>query len=233
MIGLAYKLISVKCPDCGQTLSIEENRTQAFCSYCGAKVLISNENEYVFRQVDEADIKKAETERLIRLKELELQEQREIQGRNLRKLLTVIWLILSLILLGIIIFKMAGSSSRFTDVFLIICYLGFPIIGGGAYLIFKLLPEKENEKVLVKQGGIRFPNGLTPFYDKKYYAVEESLRSAGFTNISCVNLHDLNVLSALVNSDKIEKVTINGHQIITGGKMYLPNVPIVITYHGR
>ena len=54
MISLAYKLISVKCPDCGQTLSIEENRTQAFCTYCGAKVLISNENEYVFRKVDEA-----------------------------------------------------------------------------------------------------------------------------------------------------------------------------------
>ena len=78
MISLAYKLISVKCPDCGQTLSIEENRTQAFCTYCGAKVLISNENEYVFRQVDEAGIQKAETERLIKLKELELQEQREM-----------------------------------------------------------------------------------------------------------------------------------------------------------
>ena len=62
MMSLGYKLISVKCPDCGQTLSIEENRTQAFCTYCGAKVLISNENEYVFRQVDEANIKKAETE---------------------------------------------------------------------------------------------------------------------------------------------------------------------------
>lgn len=96
---MAYKLISVKCPDCGQTLSIEENRTQAFCTYCGAKVLISNENEYVFRQVDEAGIQKAETERLIKLKELELQEQREIHGRNLRKFLTVIWLIISLILL--------------------------------------------------------------------------------------------------------------------------------------
>ena len=79
---MAYKLISVKCPDCGQTLSIEENRTQAFCTYCGAKVLISNENEYVFRQVDEAGIQKAETERLIKLKELELQEQREARAER-------------------------------------------------------------------------------------------------------------------------------------------------------
>ena len=70
--GMAYKLISVKCPDCGQTLSIEENRTQAFCSYCGARILISNENEYIVRQVDEAGIKKAETERIVRLRELEI-----------------------------------------------------------------------------------------------------------------------------------------------------------------
>ena len=72
---MAYKLISVKCPDCGQTLSIEENRTQAFCSYCGAKILISNENEYVFRQVEEAGIKKAETDRIIRLREIEIAEK--------------------------------------------------------------------------------------------------------------------------------------------------------------
>lgn len=230
---MGYQLISVKCPDCGQTLSIEENRTQAFCSYCGAKILISNENEYIFRQVDEAGIKKAETERLIRLKELELQEQREIHGRNLRRVLTVIWIVISVVLLIIIIGKMAGSSSGFTSGFLMLFYIGGPIIGGGAYLIFKWLPEKENEKIIEKQGGIRFPNGLAPFTDKKYYAIEDSLQSAGFTNISCVNLHDLNILTALVNADKTAKITINGLPVTTGGKIYMPDVPIVITYHGR
>ena len=232
-MSLGYKLISVKCPDCGQTLSIEENRTQAFCSYCGAKVLISNENEFVFRQVDEADIKKAETERLIRLKELELQEQREIHGRNLRRVLTRIWLTISIILLIIIIAQMAGSSSGFTSGFLMLFYIGGPIIGGGAYLIFKWLPEKENEKIIEKQGGIRFPSGLSPFADKKYFSVQDTLRSAGFTNITCVNLHDLNLLTALVNGDKIDKITINGKQITSGGRMYMPDVPIVITYHGK
>ena len=230
---MSYDLISVKCPDCGQTLSIEENRTQAFCTYCGAKVLISNENEYVIRQVDEAGIKKAETERLIKLKELELQEQREIQTRKLRRVLTVIWLIISVILLVIIISKIAGSSDGFTSGFLMLFYIGGPIIGGGAYLIFKWLPEKESEKIVENQGGIRFPNGLAPFTDKKYFAIEESLRSAGFTNISCVNLHDLNILSALVNNDKVNQITINGKQITTGGKLYMPDVSIVITYHGR
>lgn len=230
---MAYKLISVKCPDCGQTLSIEENRTQAFCTYCGAKVLISNENEYVFRQVDEADIKKAETERIIRLREMELAEK----NSSLRKVLTIIWLILSLILITIAVILMLSpgndSMPGWAGGFLFLFYACAPIIGGGGYLVFKWLPEKENEKIIEKQGGIRFLGELAPFSDKKYFPVEDTLRSAGFTNVTCVNLHDLNMFTALVSSDKIDKITINGKAITSGGKVYMPDVPIVITYHGR
>ena len=52
-------------------------------------------------------------------------------------------------------------------------------------------------------------------------------------NVTCVNLHDLNMFTALVSSDKIDKITINGKAITSGGKIYMPDVPIVITYHGR
>lgn len=230
---MALKLISVKCPDCGQTLSIEANRAQAFCTYCGAKILISNENEFIVRNIDEASIQKAENDRIIRLKELELQEKRDAHYRNLRKVLTVIWLFISIVLLFIIISKMSVTGSSFGSGFLILFYIAGPIIGGGAYLIFKWLPEKENEKRIESQGGIRFPNGLTPFSDKKYQTIVESLRAAGFTNISCINLQDLNILTALVNTDKVEKVTVNGAPITTGGKIYLPDASIVISYHGR
>ena len=230
---MAYKLISVKCPDCGQTLSIEENRTQAFCTYCGAKVLISNENEYVFRQIDEADIKKAENERIIRMRELEIAEK----NSSIRKVLTIIWLIVTLVLLVIAVILMLSPGNDdmpgWAGGFLFLFYACAPIIGGGGYLVFKWLPEKENEKIIEKQGGIRFPGELAPFSDKKYFPVEDTLRSVGFTNVTCVNLHDLNMFTALVSSDKIDKITINGKAITSGGKIYMPDVPIVITYHGR
>lgn len=233
MMSLGYKLISVKCPDCGQTLSIEENRTQAFCTYCGAKVLISNENEYVFRQIDEADIKKVETERIIRMRELEIAEK----NSSLRKVLTIIWLIVTLVLLVIAVILMLSPGNDdmpgWAGGFLFLFYACAPIIGGSGYLVFKWLPEKENEKIIEKQGGIRFPGELAPFSDKKYFPVEDTLRSAGFTNVTCVNLHDLNMFTALVSSDKIDKITINGKAITSGGKIYMPDVPIVITYHGR
>ncbi len=232
-MSLGYKLISVKCPDCGQTLSIEENRTQAFCSYCGAKVLLSNENEYVVRQIDEAGVQKAETERLVRLKELEIQQQRETNGGSLKKILMIVWLIVTIALLTVVIFKLAGSEEDLTSGILMLFCIGTPVVGGGGFLIFKVLPEIENEKILSSRGGIRFPKDLGPFMGKKYTAVSEALRAVGFQNIICVNLHDLNPLTALVNGDKIEKVTVDGKTITSGGKMYMPNVPIVITYHGR
>ena len=72
---MALKITSVKCPECGAVLQIEEGRKQIFCSYCGANVIMTNENEYVYRYVDEAEVKHAETEHIIQMKKLELLEK--------------------------------------------------------------------------------------------------------------------------------------------------------------
>ena len=72
---MAISLKSVKCPDCGAGLSVEEGQKEIFCSYCGAKVMVVNENEHVYRHIDEAELKQAETDRMVRLKELEIAEQ--------------------------------------------------------------------------------------------------------------------------------------------------------------
>lgn len=75
------KLVSVKCPDCGASLSIEEGRARAFCTYCGAAVIVSNSNERITRTINEAEIKRAEAEKEIRLKKLE-QEAEESKEAN-------------------------------------------------------------------------------------------------------------------------------------------------------
>ncbi len=81
---MAVELISVKCPECGATLNLEEDREQAFCSYCGARILLRNDNEYTYRHINEAEIKQAETDRMVRLKELELAEKSRptLKGRE-------------------------------------------------------------------------------------------------------------------------------------------------------
>ena len=154
-------------------------------------------------------MEQAETDRLVKLKELELEEKRLGQQSNLRKILTVIWLVLSLLILGVVIVRWTADASGFGTAFLMLFYLGGPVIGGGAYLIFHVLPEKEEERRLSKSGGIRFPSGLTPFSDKQYTVIEEALLSAGFKNVRSVNLHDLNVFTALVNNGKVDTITAN------------------------
>ena len=52
--------IAVRCPGCGADLSVEEGMSTDLCTYCGAKVLISSENEHIYKHIDEVEIKTAE-----------------------------------------------------------------------------------------------------------------------------------------------------------------------------
>lgn len=94
---MSIRFIAVKCPQCDADLSIEEGRTFAFCSYCGAKVIIKDENEHIYRNIDEARIKESETERIIRLRELELEEKERLHGRKTKMIVYVIALIFTAI----------------------------------------------------------------------------------------------------------------------------------------
>lgn len=79
---MSISLKSVKCPECGAQLEFEEGRSTMFCNYCGAKIVLTNENEYIYHHIDDAEIKRAETEairaeteRLIQMKAMETAEE--------------------------------------------------------------------------------------------------------------------------------------------------------------
>ena len=113
---MSVKLISVKCPECGATLNIEENRKQAFCTYCGAKVLLQNEHEYVYCHIDEAGIKKAETDQMVQLRIMELEERKRADAEKTRKQKVVISLTFAVIgILMMIGGMMAGEASGNPD----------------------------------------------------------------------------------------------------------------------
>ena len=38
--------------------------------------MVQNNNEYIYRHIDEAGIKKAETDRMVRMKQMEMEEKR-------------------------------------------------------------------------------------------------------------------------------------------------------------
>ena len=56
-------------------MGVDENKDVMFCKYCGSKLIVDNDNEYIHKKVDVADVKRAETEQLVKLKELEMKEK--------------------------------------------------------------------------------------------------------------------------------------------------------------
>ena len=54
--------VSIKCPECSAFLEIEEGRKQVYCTYCGAKLIMCNDNEYIVRHIDEAKVNRVEAE---------------------------------------------------------------------------------------------------------------------------------------------------------------------------
>lgn len=73
---MPLKINVIKCPSCGAAIPIQEGTAQITCSYCGSKFTITNENEFVYRHVDEARVRQAEIERMIRLKNLKWKKRK-------------------------------------------------------------------------------------------------------------------------------------------------------------
>lgn len=228
---MAVSFNSIKCPECGAKLDVEEGREKIFCSFCGTQVLIKDENEYTYRFVDEAGIVRSDNNTKVRMRELDLEEKKFSIGNGVNQTLFVIWLAISLVIIVLCIVTWIIKDD-WSDAILMIFYLGGPVIGGGAYLIFKVIPDKEADKNLQLSGAIRFPKGLEPFEEKSYESIKEVLVNIGFRNINCVNLHDI-TFGIIQKPGKIEKISVNGEDIVAGGKYYMPDAIITITYHGK
>ena len=70
---------SIKCPECGANLDVEEDRTTCFCSYCGSKISVVDRVIH-YRHTDDANVLKAEAELKRTLADIELEkEEREFQ----------------------------------------------------------------------------------------------------------------------------------------------------------
>ena len=70
---MAFDLITIKCPECNGVLSVEAGKKDVHCSYCGAKILLYDDNEYTYHYVDEAEVENAKVKKQIREKEIELE----------------------------------------------------------------------------------------------------------------------------------------------------------------
>ncbi len=125
-------------------MDIDQSRDMAYCTYCGTKILIHNENEKIYRSIDEARIRETETERFIRLKELELLEKEQEESRR-RARAKIKWSLL-LGTIGILVFIIGyalGESTGDPDsVYYMIGFMGLvPLFA--AFGIWGISSEKK------------------------------------------------------------------------------------------
>lgn len=119
---MAVKFISIKCPECGAKLDVEEGRKEFFCTYCGTKIIMQNDNEYIYRKIDEAKIKRAEADEKVELKKLELLEKQRIADEKAKQIKIFFTVILATIA---IVFIWLGDSGNFAFTMpgLVCCYI--------------------------------------------------------------------------------------------------------------
>lgn len=214
---MAIKFNSVKCPECGADLSIEENREQLFCSYCGAHIVVTNENEYIYHHIDEAGIKKTEVDKEVQLKKLEIIEKKRAEDAKNTKIKIIISIIMGII--GIVLLLTNAGIGGMVGWFILI----------GVMFIWVFSNKNEEEDVDFGDK-VKVPSTISNYEQMNYASVESILSSAGFTNIDCVALNDLTT-GLLKKPSMVESITINGHRIESGGKKFVGDAKVIISYH--
>lgn len=231
--AMSIQLISVKCPECGATLSIEEGRKTAFCTYCGAKILLHDDNEYTININDEAEVKYAETDQMVNLKRMEFIEKAAQDRKHVRKLKIIISLALAAI--GIVMMTAGYGLGRLTgdsdSGFYMLSLIGwFPLMGAAYIWLFS--KDKDDDDDDPYDDRIKVPSGISDYEKKSYQAIEAMFRGAGFTNISCVGLGDLSV-GILKKPGRVDSITVNGKEVTSGGKKFPKDARVVISYHSQ
>jgi len=82
---------NLKCKNCGASNAINViNRDFAFCQYCGSKIMFDDYRS-TQRIVNEAKVVQAETDKLVQLKKLEMEEKRRIVEQKNQKTALVLF----------------------------------------------------------------------------------------------------------------------------------------------
>ena len=83
-------LLELKCPRCGADLNVEDDREILFCQYCGAKIIMTDENTFTINKtihtIDDADIARAETDRMVQKHKIEMEEELSRRNAKMHKL---------------------------------------------------------------------------------------------------------------------------------------------------
>ena len=241
---MAIKFVSAKCPECGAALNVEEGRKQTFCEYCGANILIYDDNEPAPKKTNIKKSKPPKINQNIRMKEIEIEERQRLADAKQKADL-----------------ERQKSSTNKTAIVLAIVGILLMAESSGGGLIFIIIAiciwysSKNNPPKTIRFSNnrstneffsnrtrvskpyikaptftVKVPRSINGFQSKNYTDIEAMFTSAGFTNVKCIPLNDLR-MGVLTSPSKVDSITINGQEIHGGGKKFPKNANVIISYH--
>lgn len=222
---MAITVNAVKCPSCGADLPVEEGREKIFCSFCGTPIVITNENEHIYRHIDEAGIKQAETDRMVELKKLEILEKKRAEAEKRKSLKMKLSIALGAAAVIFILIGYAGDAYGFIMPGMVCAIILM-------YMWIGSMNSKDEDDDIDLGDKIRIPSGVDDFSGKNYQSIEAKFRSAGFGNIQCIPLRDLTT-GFLKKPNMVESITINGKDIeeFNSRAKVSANAAVIISYH--
>lgn len=230
---MAMELVSFKCPWCGAALDIEAESELAVCPYCRTEFLVCEGEDSTENETEVTRLKQAETDRMVRLKQLEMIEKRRAEKQKAKEAKAK--MAKKAIIIGIpmtvIGFLLGGMSGDGDSPLYFVAGFGFLAVLFGFTELFA--PQKDNDDDLDFGDKVRIPESIYEYPSKDYGVVQGILLSAGFTNIRCVPLNDLSFLR-LKTPGTVKSVTVNGEdaeEAVSRKKKYPKDAVIVISYH--
>lgn len=192
-----------------------------FCSYCGANIIMENDNEHIYRHIDEAEVKKAETEQIVQIKKMEMAEKRRKSAEKTKKLKIKYALIF--VVAGSIMSLIGSKTSE------VCSWIGIALFFGAAYIGLSLLNPSNGSQGNSFEDIAPVPSGIKDYKKKSYVVVEAAFKGAGFTNVTSIPLNDLPKLKRIAN--RVTTVLINGNEISYEGEKFPLDAKVDIYYH--
>lgn len=182
--------------------------------------MVQNDNEYIYRHIDEASIKQAEADKIVQLRKLEIIERKRAEAAKVKRVKIIVSILVGILGIGLMI---AGAGMG--------GLVGLLVLEGVMFIW--ILSDKDKEDDELDFGDkVKVPSGISGYESKSYSAIEAMFVSAGFTNVRCVPLNDL-TMGLLKKPGMVQSITIRGKEITSGGKKFSPDAPVVISYHSH
>lgn len=200
--GGIMKLNKISCPDCGASISLSiEGQSYVFCPYCGSHFAIDDGNRTITRNYN-TNYNSDISYHSTYTDDAAVEREKRIDRENERdhKLLVLMIMVMcALIFVPMFIFWIDEHKAE------------------------------QRKKDAIEAGMIVVGQSSSDMEERDYKVVVEQLKSAGFTDITTVDLDDSGWFTK--KKGTVESVTISGDSSFSAGDCFYPTAKIVVSYH--